>query len=68
MKMIGDQPLTPTERQARWRAKRDAKLARRAARRGDHTAPTMESFASLFLTDEDLKAMWACDDTPTDET
>jgi hypothetical protein len=56
-KLLGDRPLTATEKQARWRAKRDAKLRRKAARRGGHTAPTPESIASMLITAQDFEEM-----------
>jgi hypothetical protein len=51
--MIGDRPMTGAERIAKWRRRHAAKLARKAARRGGHTAPTPEEWAALMPTMED---------------
>jgi hypothetical protein len=49
MKLIGDRPMTNAERQARWRERHAAKLARKAARSGRPTPFTTDEFAKLFF-------------------
>ena len=51
--LVGDKPMTNAERQARWRKRYAAKLARKAARRGGHRPPTEEDIASWIITRED---------------
>ena len=50
--------MTGAERMERYRQRHAAKLARKAARRGGHTAPTPESLAALIPTWEDWSALF----------
>ena len=45
--LLGTQPMTNAERQARWRERHAKKLARKAARRGRQGPPTEESLAAV---------------------
>src|SRR5262245_43618617 len=54
--LIGDKLLTNAERQARWRQRHAAKLARKAARRGRQGPPTEESLRDAIPTMEDFIA------------
>ena len=56
MKLIGNRPLSNAERQARWRERHAAKLARKAARRAKPTPFMMDEIAALMVKPEDLEA------------
>ena len=56
--------MTNAERQARWKKRHEAKLARKAGRRGGHTPTTWESWDALRPTPEDFGLVAADEVTP----
>jgi hypothetical protein len=56
--LIGTKPMTNAERQARWRQRHAAKLARKAARHGQRGPLTEQDWADLVPTLEEFVALF----------